>query len=133
MQSVGAAWMMVSFGVGPSYVALTQTASGLPFVLLAPIAGSVGDIVDRRKLVLSTESWMILVALAIVLITISGAMIPWILLALTFALSAGDAFEAPSWRALLPELVPKEDLAPASALDGIESISLVPSGLFWLA
>jgi predicted MFS family arabinose efflux permease len=39
---------------------------------------------------------------------------------LTFALSAGDAFEAPAWRAILPELVPKEDLAAASALNGIE-------------
>ena len=120
MQSVGAAWMMVSFGLGPGYVALTQTASSLPFFLLAPVAGSVGDIVDRRKLVLFTESWMILAALALVLITIAGAMTPWVLLALTFALSAGDAFEAPSWRAILPELVSKEDIAAASALNGIE-------------
>ena len=120
MQSVGAAWMMVSFGVGPGHVALTQTASSLPFFLLAPLAGSVGDIVDRRKLVLFTESWMILAALALVLITIGGVMTPWILLTLTFALSAGDAFEAPSWRAILPELVSKEDIAAASALNGIE-------------
>lgn len=42
------------------------------------------------------------------------------LLALTFALSAGGAFETPTWRAILPELVPKDDLAAASALNGIE-------------
>jgi predicted MFS family arabinose efflux permease len=42
------------------------------------------------------------------------------LLILTFALSAGDAFETPTWRALLPELVEKEDLEAASALNGIE-------------
>jgi predicted MFS family arabinose efflux permease len=47
-------------------------------------------------------------------------MSPWILLVLTFALSAGDAFEMPTWRAILPELVAKEDLAAASALNGIE-------------
>jgi len=47
-------------------------------------------------------------------------MSPWLLLVLTFALSAGDAFETPTWRAILPELVPREDLAPASALNGIE-------------
>ena len=81
MQSVGAAWMMVSFGAGPTFVALTQTASALPFFLLAPIAGSVGDLVDRRKLVLFTETWMIVVALAIALLTISGTMTPWLLLA----------------------------------------------------
>jgi MFS family permease len=47
-------------------------------------------------------------------------MSPWMLLALTFALSAGDAFEAPSWRAILPELVGKDELSAASALNGIE-------------
>jgi hypothetical protein len=46
MQSVGAAWLMVSLGAGPMYVALTQTASALPFFLFALPAGAIGDIVD---------------------------------------------------------------------------------------
>jgi MFS family permease len=71
MQSVGAAWLMVSFGVGPAYVAVTQTASALSFVLLAPLAGSVGDVVDRRKLVLFAEAWMILTALATAILTVA--------------------------------------------------------------
>jgi MFS family permease len=120
MQNVGAAWLMVSLHAGPIYVALTQTAASLPYFLLALPAGSAGDIVDRRKLVLFTESWMMGIALILAILTIAGVMSPWILLALTFALSAGDAFEAPAWRAILPELVPKEDLAAASALNGIE-------------
>jgi MFS family permease len=120
MQGVGAAWLMVSLGAGPMYVALTQTASSLPFFLLALPAGSAGDIVDRRKLVLFTESWMLGIASILAVLTIAGLMTPWLLLALTFALSAGDAFETPTWRALLPELVAKEDLASASALNGIE-------------
>src|SRR6185295_7761961 len=62
MQGVGAAWLMVSFGAGPMYVALTQTASSLPFFLLALPAGSVGDVLDRRKLILLTEIWMVAVA-----------------------------------------------------------------------
>lgn len=120
MQNVGAAWLMVSLGAGPIYVALTQTAASLPYFLLALPAGSAGDIVDRRKLVLFTESWMMGVALVLAILTIAGLMSPWILLVLTFALSAGDAFETPAWRAILPELVPREDLAAASALNGIE-------------
>jgi MFS family permease len=120
MQNVGAAWLMVSLGAGPIYVALTQTAASLPYFLLALPAGSAGDIFDRRKLVLATESWMMGVALLLAVFTISGFMSPWLLLVLTFALSAGDAFETPAWRAILPELVPKEDIAAASALNGIE-------------
>ena len=120
MQSVGAAWLMVSFGAGPMYVALTQTASSLPFFLLALPAGSVGDIVDRRKLILFTEVCMLACATLLAVMTIAGAMTPWLLLAFTFAISAGDAFETPTWRAILPELVTKADLEAASALNGIE-------------
>src|SRR6202049_1411971 len=120
MQGVGGAWLMVSLGAGPMYVALTQTASTLPFFLLALPAGSVGDIVDRRKLILYTEAWMLCAAIALAVVTLTGLITPWILLALTFALSAGDAFETPTWRAVLPELVRKDDLPAASALNGIE-------------
>ena len=63
MQSVGAAWLMVSLGAGPLLVALTQTASTLPFFVFALPAGSIGDIVDRRKLILYTEAWMTCVAI----------------------------------------------------------------------
>jgi MFS family permease len=120
MQSVGAAWLMVSFGAGPTFVALTQTASTLPFFVFALPAGSIGDIVDRRKLILYTEAWMVGVAILLAVATIGGFMTPWLLLALTFALSAGDAIETPTWRAVLPELVSQSDLAAASALNGIE-------------
>src|SRR5260221_6388335 len=59
MQSVGAAWLMVSMGAGPLYVAFTQTASTLPFFLFALPAGAIADIIDRRKLILYTEAWML--------------------------------------------------------------------------
>jgi MFS family permease len=120
MQGVGAAWLMVSFGAGPLYIALTQTASALPFFVLALPAGAIGDVVDRRRLILFTEFWMVGFAVLLAVMTIAGAMTPWLLLALTFAISAGDALEAPAWRAILPELVPRSDLAAASALNGIE-------------
>ncbi len=120
MQTVGAAWLMVSLGAGPMYVALTQTASALPFFVFALPAGAIGDIVDRRRLILYTEFWMVGVATVLAVTTIMGLISPWLLLVLTFALSAGDAFETPTWRAVLPEMVTKEDLAAASALNGIE-------------
>jgi MFS family permease len=72
MQGVGAAWLMVSLGAGPMYVALTQTASTLPFFLLALPAGAIGDIVDRRKLILYTEAWMVCAAIALAVV-VSGA------------------------------------------------------------
>src|SRR5260370_12939666 len=120
MQSVGAAWLMVSLNAGPMYVALTETVSAPPFFILALPAGAIGDIVDGRKLILFTEAWMAAVAIVLATVTIGGLMSPLLLLILTFALSAGDAFESPTWRAVLPELVSREDLASAAALNGIE-------------
>ena len=120
MQSVGAAWLMTSLTRSPLYIALIQTASALPFFLLALPAGSIGDIVDRRKLILSTETWMLVIAVLLTAATFAGAMTPWLLLLLTFGLSIGDAIESPTWRAIFPELVSKEELPAALALNGIE-------------
>jgi MFS family permease len=120
MQSVGAAWLMTSLTRNPLYIALIQTASALPFFLLALPAGSIGDIFDRRKLILGTETWMLVIAVLLTVATVAGAMTPWLLLLLTFGLSIGDAVESPTWAAIFPELVTKEELPPALALSGIE-------------
>src|SRR5258708_24390430 len=74
MQRVGAAWLMVSLGAGPMYIALTQTASSLPFFLLALPAGSAGDIIDRRKLILFTQGWVVCVAIALAVLALAGLM-----------------------------------------------------------
>src|SRR5580700_1981760 len=120
MQTVGAAWLMTSLTNRPTYIALIQTASALPFFLLALPAGSIGDIVDRRKLILGTETWMLAVSVILVIATYLRLINPWFLLLLTFALSIGDAIESPAWRAIFPELVPRSELTPALALNGIE-------------
>jgi MFS family permease len=120
MQSVGAAWLMTSLTRSPLYIALIQTASALPFFLLALPAGTIGDLVDRRKLILGTEVWMLGFAAALTVATMAGVMTPWLLLLLTLAISIGDAVESPSWRAIFPELVGKDDLPAALALNGIE-------------
>jgi hypothetical protein len=76
---------MVSLNAGPMYVALTQTASALPFFVFALPARAIGDIVDRRKLILFTETWMVGVAFILAVLTIAGLITPLSLLILTFA------------------------------------------------
>src|ERR1700674_4566126 len=120
LQSVGAAWLMTSLTNSPLYIALIQTAAALPFFLLALPAGTIADIVDRRRLILVAEVWMFAMAAVLAIVTIAGAMTPLLLLLLTLALSAGDAVEAPAWRATFPDLVEKEDLPAALVLNGVE-------------
>lgn len=87
MQSVGAAWLMTSLTDNLLYIALIQTASALPFFVLALPAGSIGDIFDRRKLILGTEIWMFGFVAMLTVTTVAGAMTPWLLLLLTLGLS----------------------------------------------
>ena len=72
MQTVGAAWLMTTLTTSPVYIALIQTASALPFFLLALPAGSMGDIFDRRKLILGTETWMFVIATILTVVTFTA-------------------------------------------------------------
>jgi MFS family permease len=117
MQSVGAAWLMTSLTLSPLLVALMQTAASLPVFLVGLPAGALADVVDRRKLLLVTESWMLLVALALGMLTLAGLMSAWTLLALTFLLGLGAALDAPAWQAIIPDLVERQELPSAVALN----------------
>jgi len=117
MQSVGTAWLMTSLTPSPLLVALMQTAASLPILLIGLPAGSLADLVSRRKLLLVTESWLLLVALALGVLTLTGNVSAWTLLALTFLMGLGSALDAPAWSAIIPDLVERPDLPAAVSLN----------------
>jgi MFS family permease len=119
MQNVGAAWLMTSLSPSPLMVSLIQTSASLPILLLALPAGALADIVDRRRLLLFSQGWMLVAAGALGVLTILGATTPWSLLALSLALGIGSAMNAPAWQAIVPELVPREELTAAVSIGGI--------------
>ncbi len=119
MHDASAAWLMTSLAPSPIMVSLMQTATSLPFFLLARPSGALADIVNRRRLLIATQAWMFAMALLLALATLSGWMGPWLLLGLTFAIGLGNALNAPAWQATTPELVPREELASAIALSGV--------------
>jgi MFS family permease len=119
MHEVGAAWLMTSLTLSPVMVALMQTATSLPIVLLALPAGALADMLDRRRMLLFAQGWMLASAAALSVLTVLGATTPWLLLILTFALGAGAAMNAPAWQATTPEAVPRADLPAAVALTGL--------------
>ncbi|WP_242055716.1 MULTISPECIES: MFS transporter [Nostocales] len=119
MHDVGAAWLMTSLSPSPFLIALMQAASSLPFFLLALPAGALADVVDRRKMLLWTQGWMLLIAALLGFLTLANITTPWILLVLTFALSLGSSMNMPVWQAVTPELVEKEQLPQAVTLSGI--------------
>src|SRR3989454_12031404 len=98
MEDVGESWLMVSLTTSPILVALVETAGSLPIVLLALPAGALADVVDRRRLLLITQSWMLVSAAVLVVVTLAGTVTPWLLLLLTFTLGLGTAMNGPAWQ-----------------------------------
>ncbi|MBK1661806.1 MFS transporter [Paracraurococcus ruber] len=119
VQNTGAGWLMTSLDPSPMMVSLVQAASMLPVFLLALPSGALADIVDRRLFLLGAQAWILLMALILAALTATGELGPWGLLALTFAIGAGSAMNFPAWAATTNELVPREDLVGAIALNGI--------------
>jgi MFS family permease len=119
IQGTAAAWMMTSLDPRPLMVSLVQAASMLPVFLLALPAGALADILDRRHFLIGAQAWILAMALLLAALTAAEALGPWGLLALTFAIGAGTAMNFPAWAATTPELVPREDLVGAIALNGI--------------
>lgn len=117
MQSVGAAWLMTELTPSPLLVALMQTATSLPVFLVGLPAGTLADVVDRRKLLLVTQAGMLLAALALGGLTLAGLMSAWTLLAFTFLLGLGSALNGPAWQAMIPDLVERPELPAAVALN----------------
>src|SRR5579862_8731951 len=80
MQTVGAQELMLTLTTSATLVALIQTASGLPVVLLAVPAGAIGDLLDRRRLLIASQSFMLLAAGVLAGLALAGLVTPWVLL-----------------------------------------------------
>lgn len=119
MQTVAAQWVIVSGSRSALLVSLVQTASTLPVVLLAAPAGVLADVLDRRRVLVIVQLFMVAVAGVLALLTFAGDVGPGVLLAFTFLLGCGAAFVAPAWQAIQPELVPRAQLPQAAALGAV--------------
>ncbi len=119
MQTVGAQWLMLSLTSSATLLSLIQSAASLPVLLFAIPAGAIGDLVDRRRLLLIAQTWMLAAALLLAVLAQAGVVTPWTLLALLFAVGAGQAWTAPTWQTLQPELVPAAERSQAIALGSV--------------
>src|SRR5437762_1358479 len=117
MQDTAGTWLMTSLTASPLLIALMQTAASLPVLLLGLPAGATADIFDRRRLLIFWHVWMLAAVLLLSLLTIAGIVTPWALLGLTFLLNIGAAMSSPAWQAIVPELVPRPELADAISIN----------------
>jgi MFS family permease len=119
MQTVGAQWLMISLTGSATLIALIQTAAALPVLLLSVPAGVVSDLVDRRRLLMVSQVFMLVAAAALGVLALRGVVTPWSLLALVFIVGAGQAFTSPTWQTLQPELVAPAERQQAISLGAV--------------
>ena len=117
MQTVAVAWLVYALTGDPLALGLVGLATFLPMLLLALVAGHVADRVERRHILLGCYLTSTAVAVALLLLLASDAITTWWIFALVAVNGASRAFLNPSGQALLPNLVPPEQLGQAVALN----------------
>jgi MFS family permease len=119
MQNVGAGWLMTQLTMSPLMVSLVTAATTLPVFLVILPAGALADLVDRRRFLLITQSWMVVAATLLGILTLEHFVTPWMILLFTFILGLGAVMNDPAWQAITPEIVRPENHAPAVALNSV--------------
>jgi MFS family permease len=121
MQNVAGVWLVTTLTTSALLVALMQTATSLPAFLLSMPAGAIGDLIDRRKLLLATQGFMAVVAFGLGAFTFTGHITALEVLGFTFLLGMGAALNGPVWQAVATELVPRPILPFAITLNGVSN------------
>ena len=119
MQNAAAGWLMTGLNPDALVVALVQVATSLPMFLFALPAGALADIIDRRHLLLVVQIAAAVIIAVLSLLVWAGLATPFILLAFTFLAGIAATLTSPAWQAIVPQLVPREDLPAAVALNSV--------------
>lgn len=119
MHATVAAWLMATLTPSAFMVALVQTASTGPALLLGMIAGTLADIIDRRAVVMATQALLLGATAVLGVATLAGWIEPVSLLLLVFLIGIGFTFYMPAQQAMVNDLVPRAELAPAVALSAV--------------
>lgn len=119
IRDVASAWLMTDLSTSPVAVAMVQAAATLPIVLLAIPAGVLADILDRRRFLIGIQILLAGVSGCLVVLSLADMHTVTSLVLLTFIGGVGAALMAPTWQAVVPELVERKDLKSAVALNSL--------------
>lgn len=119
MHDVGAGWLMTTLNSSPAVVTLVQAATTLPVFLFALFAGALADRLDKRRMLITINAVLFAIIAILALLVWQGRMTPSLLILFTLAVGTGAAFMAPAWQAVVPQLIPREELKPAIALNSM--------------
>jgi len=117
MYSAASAWLMTSLDADPLMVSLVQVAATLPMVLFALPAGALADIVDKRRYLIGAESFIAVASTLFAALVWLRLINPSTLLLFIFLIESGSAATAAAWQSVVPQLVPRQELPAAVAMN----------------
>lgn len=119
VQGVGAGWLMTLITPSQSMVGLVQGATTLPVVIFSLMAGALADNFNRRQIMITAQTMMMIVSIILAVLTWMGWVTPWILLVFTFLIGCGSAIYNPPWQATVGDIVPRHDIPAAITLNSV--------------
>ncbi len=119
LQAVAASWLMLELTGSPLWVGAMAASTTLPLLFLALPAGAMADLIERRRIVLSSQMVMGAAALSMAVLWYADLASPGGLLGLGLVMGVGVAFNLPAWQSMVPELVPRGLVASAVALNSV--------------
>src|SRR5438874_7647928 len=120
MEAVGQSWLVQQQTASPFMVELLAASEFVPHAILMLAAGWLADRYDRRKLLLAGQSVMMVFGAVLAVAAHLGLATPWVVIARAFAEGAAGASVTPAGQALVPALVPREELPSAIALNSAQ-------------
>lgn len=117
MQTTALGFLMFELTRSPLYLGYTGFATGVPAWVLMLYGGVVSDRFPRRTVLIVSQAAMMALAFVLAALAFTGAVRPWQILALAFLLGIANAFDAPARQSFVVDLVGREDLTNAIALN----------------
>jgi MFS family permease len=117
MQVTALGFLVYELTRSPAYLGYVGFAAGLPSWFLMPLGGVIADRVHRRTLLLITQTGMMGLAFVLAALAFLNIVTPWEIVLLAFLLGIVNAFDAPARHAFVPDMVGREDLTNAIALN----------------
>lgn len=116
MDQIALNWLVLELTGSPFYLGLANLCRGIPILLFTLLGGVAADRLERRKLMLITQSFAMLLALLLATLVQSGRITIWLVLVLITLRGVMISFNLPARHSLISELVPQKDLPNAIAL-----------------
>jgi MFS family permease len=117
MQMVAQSWLVYRLTGSPVLLGFVGFSSQIPVFLLAPVGGSAADRYNRRRILVTTQTTAMLLAFVLAALTLTGFVQVWHIFALAALLGVTNAFDIPTRQAFVVDMVGREDLVNAIALN----------------